>query len=256
MRDGVERLSRPVVNIKSLLAIMCLMSTKRCSSLLVFLERAVSCRWRCYRRKCLTASLRLYPGLFQLMLVPCQRQVWSRCGGHYGSLRALPKQMAPPLFSMQQGDGLSIPSLWFWQLQLLNGSKMGGFTALANGFALVYPNIAAGWPEKPLYTLFNWYTDWVRFSTFFGLPLSFQHRVSFQHRAICQAWSFQWLQLFGLEPRLKKALKKSFRCCQSLYRTILLLFWLRCHWPLSGYRSVMSWASDLVGALFTEYLWF
>ena len=53
--------------------------------------------------------------------------------------------------------------------------KMNQFTALAIGFALVYPNIAASFTaEKPLYTLFTGTPiESPIFSTFFGLPIIF-----------------------------------------------------------------------------------
>ena len=53
--------------------------------------------------------------------------------------------------------------------------KMNQFTALAIGFALVYPNIAASFAgEQPLYTLFaGTPIESPIFSTFFGLPIIF-----------------------------------------------------------------------------------
>lgn len=110
--------------------------------------------------------------------------------------------------------------------------KMNQFTALAIGFALVYPNIAASFTaEKPLYTLFaGTPIESPIFSTFFGLPIIFpaSSYLSTVLPVIAAVWA---------GAKIEKGFKKNHsRCCQSLYRTILYSFDYSAT-GLSGYRS-------------------
>ena len=124
--------------------------------------------------------------------------------------------------------------------------KMNQFTALAIGFALVYPNIAASFTaEKPLYTLFaGTPIESPIFSTFFGLPIIFpaSSYLSTVLPVIAAVWA---------GAKIEKGFKKIIPDVVKVF--IVPFFTLLITVPLAFLviGPVMSWASDLVGALFT-----
>ena len=123
--------------------------------------------------------------------------------------------------------------------------KMNQFTALAIGFALVYPNIAASFTaEKPLYTLFaGTPIESPIFSTFFGLPIIFpaSSYLSTVLPVIAAVWA---------GAKIEKGFKKIIPDVVKVF--IVPFFTLLITVPLAFLviGPVMSWASDLVGALF------
>lgn len=124
--------------------------------------------------------------------------------------------------------------------------KMNPFTALAIGFALVYPNIAASFAgEQPLYTLFaGTPIESPIFSTFFGLPIIFptSSYLSTVLPVIAAVWA---------GAKIEKGFKKIIPDVVKVF--IVPFFTLLITVPLAFLviGPVMSWASDLVGALFT-----
>lgn len=124
--------------------------------------------------------------------------------------------------------------------------KMNQFTALAIGFALVYPNIAASFTgEQPLYTLFaGTPIESPIFSTFFGLPIIFptSSYLSTVLPVIAAVWA---------GAKIEKGFKKIIPDVVKVF--IVPFFTLLITVPLAFLviGPVMSWASDLVGALFT-----
>ncbi|EGJ40962.1 PTS system, beta-glucosides-specific IIABC component [Streptococcus sanguinis SK49] len=124
--------------------------------------------------------------------------------------------------------------------------KMNQFTALAIGFALVYPNIAASFTaEKPLYTLFaGTPIESPIFSTFFGLPIIFptSSYLSTVLPVIAAVWT---------GAKIEKGFKKIIPDVVKVF--IVPFFTLLITVPLAFLviGPVMSWASDLVGAFFT-----
>ena len=124
--------------------------------------------------------------------------------------------------------------------------KMNQFTALAIGFALVYPNIAASFTaEKPLYTLFEGTPiESPIFSTFFGLPIIFpaSSYLSTVLPVITAVWVGAKIEK-GFKKIIPDVVKVFIVPCFTLLITVPLAFLV--------IGPVMSWASDLVGALFT-----
>ena len=124
--------------------------------------------------------------------------------------------------------------------------KMNQFTALAIGFALVYPNIAASFTaEKPLYTLFTGTPiESPIFSTFFGLPIIFP--ASSYLSTVLPVITAVWVG-----AKIEKGFKKIIPDVVKVF--IVPFFTLLITVPLAFLviGPVMSWASDLVGALFT-----
>lgn len=124
--------------------------------------------------------------------------------------------------------------------------KMNQFTALAIGFALVYPNIAASFTaEKPLYTLFaGTPIESPIFSTFFGLPIIFP--ASSYLSTVLPVITAVWVG-----AKIEKGFKKIIPDVVKVF--IVPFFTLLITVPLAFLviGPVMSWASDLVGALFT-----
>lgn len=124
--------------------------------------------------------------------------------------------------------------------------KMNSFTALAIGFALVYPNIAASFTaEKPLYTLFAGSPiESPVFSTFFGIPIIFptSSYLSTVLPIIAAVW---------VGAKVEKSFKKIIPDVVKVF--IVPFFTLLVTVPLAFLviGPVMSWASDLVGAIFT-----
>lgn len=124
--------------------------------------------------------------------------------------------------------------------------KMNPFTALAIGFALVYPNIAASFTaEKPLYTLFAGSPiESPVFSTFFGIPIIFPSStyLSTVLPIIAAVW---------VGAKVEKSFKKIIPDVVKVF--IVPFFTLLVTVPLAFLviGPVMSWASDLVGAVFT-----
>lgn len=124
--------------------------------------------------------------------------------------------------------------------------KMNPFTALAIGFALVYPNIAASFTaEKPLYTLFAGSPiESPVFSTFFGIPIIFPSStyLSTVLPIIAAVW---------VGAKIEKSFKKIIPDVVKVF--IVPFFTLLVTVPLAFLviGPVMSWASDLVGAVFT-----
>lgn len=124
--------------------------------------------------------------------------------------------------------------------------KMNPFTALAIGFALVYPNIAASFTaEKPLYTLFAGSPiESPVFSTFFGIPIIFPSStyLSTVLPIIAAVW---------VGAKVEKSFKKIIPDVVKVF--IVPFFTLLVTVPLAFLviGPVMSWASDLVGAIFT-----
>lgn len=124
--------------------------------------------------------------------------------------------------------------------------KMNQFTALAIGFALVYPNIAARFTgEQALYTLFaGTPIESPIFSTFFGLPIIFptSSYLSTVLPVIAAVWA---------GAKIEKSFKKIIPDVVKVF--IVPFFTLLITVPLAFLviGPVMSWASDLVGALFT-----
>ena len=124
--------------------------------------------------------------------------------------------------------------------------KMNPFTALAIGFALVYPNIAASFTaEKPLYTLFAGSPiESPVFSTFFGIPIIFPSStyLSTVLPIIAAVW---------VGAKIEKSFKKIIPDVVKVF--IVPFFTLLVTVPLAFLviGPVMSWASDLVGAIFT-----
>lgn len=124
--------------------------------------------------------------------------------------------------------------------------KMNPFTALAIGFALVYPNIAASFTaEKPLYTLFAGSPiESPVFSTFFGIPIIFPSStyLSTVLPNIAAVW---------VGAKVEKSFKKIIPDVVKVF--IVPFFTLLVTVPLAFLviGPVMSWASDLVGAIFT-----
>jgi len=125
--------------------------------------------------------------------------------------------------------------------------KMNQFTALAIGFALVYPNIAASFTaEKPLYTLFaGTPIESPIFSTFFGLPIIFP--ASSYLSTVLPVITAVWVG-----AKIEKGFKKIIPDVVKVF--IVPFFTLLITVPLAFLviGPVMSWASDLVGALFTS----
>ena len=123
---------------------------------------------------------------------------------------------------------------------------MNQFTALAIGFALVYPNIAASFTaEKPLYTLFTGTPiESPIFSTFFGLPIIFpaSSYLSTVLPVITAVWVGAKIEK-GFKKIIPDVVKVFIVPCFTLLITVPLAFLV--------IGPVMSWASDLVGALFT-----
>lgn len=124
--------------------------------------------------------------------------------------------------------------------------KMNPFTALAIGFALVYPNIAASFTaEKPLYTLFAGSPiESPVFSTFFGIPIIFPSStyLSTVLPIIAAVW---------VGAKVEKSFKKIIPDVVKVF--IVPFFTLLVTVPLAFLvvGPVMTWASDLVGAIFT-----
>ncbi|VUW91923.1 PTS system beta-glucoside-specific EIIBCA component [Streptococcus constellatus] len=124
--------------------------------------------------------------------------------------------------------------------------KMEKFTALAIGFALVYPNIAASFTaDKPLYTLFaGTPIESPIFTTFFGLPIIFpaSSYLSTVLPIIAAVW---------IGSKIEKGFKKVIPDVVKVF--IVPFFTLLITVPLAFLviGPVMTWASDLVGALFT-----
>lgn len=124
--------------------------------------------------------------------------------------------------------------------------KMEQFTALAIGFAMVYPNIAASFAAKePLYTLFSGtLIESPIYSTFFGIPIIFPASSYLQTvlPVIVAIWAGSKIEGF-----FKKIIPDVVKVFVVPFFTILITV------PLSFLLigPVMSWASDLVGATFT-----
>ena len=124
--------------------------------------------------------------------------------------------------------------------------KMEQFTALAIGFAMVYPNIAASFTAKePLYTLFQGtLIESPIYSTFFGIPIIFPASSYLQTvlPVIVAIWAGSKIEGF-----FKKIIPDVVKVFVVPFFTILITV------PLSFLviGPVMSWASDLVGAIFT-----
>ncbi|MGT2924134.1 beta-glucoside-specific PTS transporter subunit IIABC [Streptococcus caviae] len=124
--------------------------------------------------------------------------------------------------------------------------KMEQFTALAIGFAMVYPNIAASLTAKePLYTLFSGtLIESPIYSTFFGIPIIFPASSYLQTvlPIIVAVWAGSKIEGF-----FKKIIPDVVKVFVVPFFTILITV------PLSFLLigPVMSWASDLVGAIFT-----
>lgn len=124
--------------------------------------------------------------------------------------------------------------------------KMEQFTALAIGFAMVYPNIAASFTAKePLYTLFSGtLIESPIYSTFFGIPIIFPASSYLQTvlPVIVAVWAGSKIEGF-----FKKIIPDVVKVFVVPFFTILITV------PLSFLLigPVMSWASDLVGATFT-----
>ncbi|UVT95106.1 beta-glucoside-specific PTS transporter subunit IIABC [Streptococcus mutans] len=124
--------------------------------------------------------------------------------------------------------------------------KMEQFTALAIGFALVYPNIAASFTVKhPLYTLFQGtLIESPIYSTFFGIPIIFPASSYLQTvlPIVVAIWAGSKIETF-----FKKIIPDVVKVFVVPFFTILITV------PLSFLviGPVMSWASDLVGAIFT-----
>ena len=121
--------------------------------------------------------------------------------------------------------------------------KMNQFTALAIGFALVYPNIAASFTaEKPLFT--GTPIESPIFSTFFGLPIIFP--ASSYLSTVLPVITAVWVG-----AKIEKGFKKIIPDVVKVF--IVPFFTLLITVPLAFLviGPVMSWASDLVGALFT-----
>ena len=124
--------------------------------------------------------------------------------------------------------------------------KMNPFTALAIGFALVYPNIAASFKaEQPLYTLFAGSPiESPVFSTFFGIPIIFP--TSTYLSTVLPIIAAVWVG-----AKVEKSFKKIIPDVVKVF--IVPFFTLLVTVPLAFLviGPVMSWASDLVGAVFT-----
>lgn len=124
--------------------------------------------------------------------------------------------------------------------------KMNQFTALAIGFALVYPNIAASFTaDQPLYTLFaGTPIESPIFTTFFGIPIIFpaSSYLSTVLPIIAAVWA---------GSKIEKGFKKVIPDVVKVF--IVPFFTLLITVPLAFLviGPVMTWASDLVGALFT-----
>ncbi|AND79254.1 beta-glucoside-specific PTS transporter subunit IIABC [Streptococcus pantholopis] len=124
--------------------------------------------------------------------------------------------------------------------------KMEQFTALAIGFALVYPNIAASFSaETPLYTLFKGtFIESPIYATFFGLPIIFP--ASSYLQTVLPIIVAVWIGS-KIEGFFKKIIPDVVKVFVVPFFTILITV------PLSFLviGPVMSWASDLVGVIFT-----
>lgn len=144
------------------------------------------------------------------------------------------------------GDGLFQFLPLILALTAAKRFKMNQFTALAIGFALVYPNIAASFTaDKPLYTLFGGTPIESKiFSTFFGIPIIFptSSYLSTVLPIIAAVWAGSKIEKF-----FKKIIPDVVKVFIVPFFTLLVIV------PLAFLviGPVMSWASDLVGAVFT-----
>ncbi|KXT68500.1 beta-glucoside-specific PTS transporter subunit IIABC [Streptococcus cristatus] len=124
--------------------------------------------------------------------------------------------------------------------------KMNQFTALAIGFALVYPNIAASFAaDKPLYTLFaGTPIESPINATFFGIPIIFpaSSYLSTVLPVIAAVWAGAKIEK-GFKQIIPDVVKVFIVPFFTLLITVPLAFLI--------IGPVMTWASDLVGALFT-----
>lgn len=124
--------------------------------------------------------------------------------------------------------------------------KMEKFTALAIGFALVYPNIAASFTgAKPLYTLFaGTFIESKIYATFLGLPIIFpaSSYLSTVLPIILAIW---------VGSKIEKFFKQIIPDVVKVF--IVPFFVILITVPLSFLviGPVMTWASDIVGAIFT-----
>lgn len=124
--------------------------------------------------------------------------------------------------------------------------KMEKFTALAIGFALVYPNIAASFTAaKPLYTLFaGTFIESKIYATFLGLPIIFpaSSYLSTVLPIILAIWVGSKIEKF-----FKRIIPDVVKVFVVPFFVILITV------PLSFLviGPVMTWASDVVGAIFT-----
>lgn len=124
--------------------------------------------------------------------------------------------------------------------------KMEKFTALAIGFALVYPNIAASFTgAKPLYTLFaGTFIESKIYATFLGLPVIFpaSSYLSTVLPIILAIWVGSKIEKF-----FKRIIPDVVKVFVVPFFVILITV------PLSFLviGPVMTWASDIVGAIFT-----
>ncbi len=142
--------------------------------------------------------------------------------------------MALILFSCSRRWSFPIPSL-ILAITAKQRFKMNQFTALAIGFALVYPNNAVSFTAENRFIHFFAGTPPSDFSDFRSPQLSFQHRVSSSIELFCQR-SFQWLQLLLGWSQDWKALKIFQMLSKSLSKIHSLLFDYSAT-GLSGYRS-------------------
>lgn len=124
--------------------------------------------------------------------------------------------------------------------------KMEQFTALALGFALVYPNIAASFTgDAPLYTLFaGSVIESPIYATFLGLPIIFP---SSSYLSTVLPIILTVFAGAKIENFFKKIIPDVVKVFIVPFFTILITV------PLAYLviGPVMNWASDLVGATFT-----
>lgn len=125
--------------------------------------------------------------------------------------------------------------------------KMDQFTALALGFALVYPNIAASFTaDAPLYTLFQGtIIESPVYATFLGLPIIFpaSSYLSTVLPVILTVYAGSKLERFfkKIIPDVVKVFLVPF---------FVLLITVPLAFIIIG--PVMTWASDLVGTIFSS----
>ncbi|MGT2845645.1 beta-glucoside-specific PTS transporter subunit IIABC [Streptococcus massiliensis] len=125
--------------------------------------------------------------------------------------------------------------------------KINQFTALAIGFALVYPNISASFTgDQPLYTLFSGtLIESKIYATFLGLPIIFpaSSYLSTVLPVILAVWTGSKIETF-----FKKIIPDVVKVFVVPFFTLLITV------PLAFIviGPVMTWASDLVGAAFSS----